>query len=98
GRRRGAGHHVVHDRARLVAREVVTVEQPRECVLHLHAASFAFGSVARGKPCFPREPPSSSRHASARAPRRWARRLKIAIRGTSRFPITPSPQPLTRLT
>src|SRR5207237_1272082 len=52
------------------------------------AASSASGSVARGKPCFPRVPPSSSKLASA-PPR-------IPFGGTSRFPPSPPPLPLPR--
>src|SRR5215216_6436713 len=60
------------------------------CPLHVpaHAAtSFASGSVAQGKPCFPHEPPSSPKFASA-PPR-------SSTGGTSRFPLAPSTCRLT---
>src|SRR6266545_1466156 len=46
-----------------------------------HAASLACGSVARGKPCFPRGPPSRRRRCSAPA---------NSFGGTCRFPRAPS--------
>jgi len=90
---RAAGQH------RHVAAVGVDVEVVREEVTddNSHSASSASGSVAQGKPGFPREPPSSSKRGSACTPRRWARSLRISIQGTFRFPITPSTQPLTRL-
>src|SRR5207237_6655868 len=54
------------------------------------ATSLAFGSVARGKPCFPRGPPSSGMNASARAPLRSPRASKSRSGETSGSPPPPS--------
>src|SRR5712691_5256312 len=54
------------------------------------AASFAFGSLPRGKPCFPREPPSFGLSALACAARMSPHASTIKNEGTSRFPPSPS--------
>ncbi len=84
------------------ARVLLALDAPPQPALVLgldrghDVSSLAFGSVARGKPCFPREPPSSGMFASTPAPLRSPRASKRASGETSRFPPSPSTRPLTR--
>src|SRR5262249_29264327 len=60
-----------------------------------HAASLAFGSLPRAKPCFAREPPPSEVFQSASAARMSPHAPTIKSEGTSRFPPSPSPPRVT---